>query len=67
MRSPIDVACIGKLLGLNDHEARETMQANCVRVFQHAHYRKTHKGVAELVELPVGDSSDDHSDEEMKE
>ena len=33
MRSPIDVACIGKLLGLNDHEARETMQANCVRVF----------------------------------
>ena len=48
MRSPIDVCSIGKLLGLNDQQARQTITTNCLNVLQHAHYRKTHKGVAQI-------------------
>ena len=33
MRSPLDVAAIGKLLGLNDQEARDTITTNCQKVF----------------------------------
>lgn len=59
MRSPIDAMCIAKLVGLNDQQARDTVQKNCQQAFQHAHYRKTHKGVAEIIEGPVSSSSED--------
>ena len=51
-RSPIDLLSLAKLLGItNTTDALATVRGNCDRVLQHAHLRKTFKGVAELVEM----------------
>lgn len=57
MRSPTDVHLLAKLIGVRDQEScHATVQQNCAKVFQHAHHRKTFKGVAELVEVSSSDS-----------
>jgi len=48
MRAPLDLVHMGQLLGVSQDEARNAITRNCVQAFQHAHYRKTHKGVAEV-------------------
>jgi ribonuclease P/MRP protein subunit RPP1 len=49
-RSPADVLCIATMLGIsNQQDALATIRENCARAFQHAHNRKTFKGVAEVV------------------
>ena len=63
MRAPVDVMCIAKLVGMSDQQARDSVSKNCLQAFQHAHYRKTHKGVAEIVEGAVNESE---SDDEME-
>ena len=46
-RSPADVIAIANMLGIsNQYDALTTIRENCARVFQHAHLRKTYKGVA---------------------
>jgi hypothetical protein len=38
------------MLGIsNEQDALATVRENCARAFQHAHNRKTYKGVAEVV------------------
>jgi hypothetical protein len=38
------------MLGItNQQDALATVRENCARAFQHAHHRKTFKGVAEIV------------------
>ena len=69
MRSPTDVVHIAQMFGLTQDQAQLTLTQNCVRAFAHAHSRKTHKGVAEVIEMK--DSSDEgeeqgqESDQEM--
>jgi RNase P/RNase MRP subunit p30 len=48
MRSPLDVVSIGQMIGLGQQDARNSVSQNCLQAIQHAHYRKTHKGVAEI-------------------
>jgi ribonuclease P/MRP protein subunit RPP1 len=49
-RSPADVLAIANMLGItNQQDALATVRENCARAFQHAHHRKTFKGVAEIV------------------
>lgn len=63
-RSPTDVQLLAKLIGVTGQEAcQATVQHNCARALQHAHHRKTLRGVAELVEVS-DDSSDDNPDQE---
>lgn len=62
-RSPADVMAIATMLGIsNQQDALATVRENCARAFQHAHHRKTFKGVAELVTLPLAT----HTQEETK-
>ena len=68
MRAPLDIVQMGQLLGLSQEEARKTITTNCVQAFQHAHYRKTHKGVAEVKwlsekELKALEDSDEEDEE----
>ena len=61
MRSPADVHLLAKLIGITGQEAcQATVGMNCAKALQHAHYRKTFKGVAELVEVS-DDSDSEHS------
>ena len=49
-RSPTDVLAMATMLGIaNQEDALATIRENCARAFQHAHLRKTFKGVAEVV------------------
>ena len=60
MRSPTDVHLLAKLIGVQGQEGcQATVQQNCARVLQHAHHRKTFKGVAELVEISSCSSDGD--------
>ena len=49
-RSPLDVMSMAKMVDIeNQNDAQATVRANCAKVFQKAHMRKTFKGVAEIV------------------
>ena len=66
MRSPSDVHLLAKLIGIEGQQAcQATTQQNCARVLQHAHHRRTYRGVAELVEISSDSSSNSYvSDQE---
>ena len=56
MRSPTDVHLLAKLIGVTGQEAcQATTGINCAKALQHAHHRKTFRGVAELIELSDSD------------
>jgi len=63
MRSPIDIVKMGLLLGMNQDKARASISDHCVTALQHAHYRKTFKGVAEVKYVDMSSGSED---EEME-
>ena len=47
---------IANMLGItNQQDALATVRENCARAFQHAHHRKTFKGVAEIVAIGVSE------------
>jgi hypothetical protein len=51
-RSPVDCQVLAYMFGItNTEDALATVRANCVKALQHAHLRKTFKGVAELVSI----------------
>lgn len=51
-RSPADVLSIATMLGIsNQQDALATVRENPARAFQHAHFRRTFKGVAEIVPI----------------
>lgn len=53
-RSPLDCMSMAKMLGIvNAQDAIATVKGNCRSAMQHAHYRKTFRGVAEVVEAEM--------------
>mgnify|MGYP000427491743 CR=1 FL=1 len=63
MRAPLDAIVIGKLMGMKQDLARNSVTKNCQQAIAHAHYRKTYKGVAEVKFDNNVDWSDDDDSE----